>query len=110
MKLIRLRSIANNALRDSIWTPETIGEYPFEHVRPNQTIVIDLLHGKFTPDMEGDDIEKYYKAMSKWFDGALEKEGIPITVIESATITLTPEYRKCEIKAQGKTFTAKRAF
>ena len=110
MKLIRLRSIANNALRDSIWTPETIGEYPFEHVRPNRTIIIDLVHGKFTPDMEGDDVEKYYNAMSKWFYGALEKEGIPINVIESATITLTPEYRKCEIKAQGKTFTAKRSY
>ena len=110
MKLIRLRYIANNALRDSIWTPETIGFSPFEHMRPNQTIVIDLVHGKCTPDMEGDDVEKYYQAMSKWFYGALKKEGIPINIIESATITLTPEYRKCEIKAQGKTFTAKRAF
>jgi hypothetical protein len=110
MKLIRLRSIANNAIRETIWTPETIGTYPFEHVRPNQTIVIDLVHHKCTPDMEGDDVEKYYNAMSKWFYGALEKEGIPIEVIESATITITPEFRKCEISAQGKTFTAKRAF
>jgi hypothetical protein len=110
MKLIRLRSIANNALRDSIWTPETIGYSPFEQMRPNQTIVFDLIHGKFTPAREGDDVEKYYIAMSKWFYGALEKEGIPINLIDSATITLTPEHRKCEIKAQGKTFTAKRAF
>jgi hypothetical protein len=110
MKLIRLKSVVYNALRESIWTPEAIGTYPFEHIRPNQTIVIDLVKGELTPDMEGDDVEKYYKVMSKWFYGALEKEGIPINVIESATIIITPEFRKCEIKAQGKVFTAKRTF
>lgn len=110
MKLKKLRSIANNALRTSIWTPVQIGTYPFEHVRPNQIIIIDLIKGELTPDMKGDDVEKYYKVMSKWFHVALEKEGIPVEVIESATITITPELRKCEIKAQGRAFTAEDAF
>lgn len=104
VKLIRLRSIANNAIRDSIWTPEAIGIYPFDHVRPRETIIVDLISGTLMPDMKGDDVEKYYKAMSKWFHQALEKEGIPLDVIESAKITITPKDKQCTIIAGGKTF------
>ena len=110
MRLIRLRSVANNALRDSMWTPETFGNYPFEHMKPTRKIIIDLVSGEITPDLKGDDVERYYKLMSKWFHDVLKKEGIPIEVIENATITITPEKRKCIIRAQGKTFSAERFF
>ncbi|NVM02195.1 MAG: hypothetical protein HWN67_07655 [Candidatus Helarchaeota archaeon] len=110
MKLIRLRSVANNALRPSMWNPEAFGYYPFEHFRPRRKIIVDLISGTLTPDMEGDDVERYYKLMSKWFHEVLKKEGIPIDVIESATITITPEKRTCVIIAQGRTFSAERVF
>ncbi len=87
-----------------------MGTFPFEHIRPRETILIDLVGGIVSPDREGDDVEKYYTAMSKWFHGALEKEGIPLNVIESAIVTITPKSRKCEIKAQGRIFTAERTF
>ena len=41
MKLNRLKSIANNAIRDSIWTPELIGYEPFSTIRPTDIIVVD---------------------------------------------------------------------
>lgn len=105
MKLVRLKSIANNATRDLIRTPEGILLDPFQAWRPLQVIVIDLLKGLLSPDMEGDSFEQYYKAISRWFHGALQKEGIPLEVIESATLTITPEKgKKCVIKAQGRVF------
>jgi hypothetical protein len=104
MKLIRLRSIANNAVRDSIWNPELIGIEPFSIIRPQKTIFVDLIKGTLNPDMKGDAVEKFYLGMSKWFHQALEKEKIPITVIESAVITITPEGKQCTIIAEGKTF------
>ncbi len=108
MKLIRLRSVANNAVRSSIWTPEAIGYSPFEHIRPKETIIVDLLRGELKPDFQGDDVENYYKAMSKWFHQALEKEGIPLDVIESAKIIITPEYTQCTIIANGRAFESKK--
>ncbi len=93
-----------------MWTPVTLGTYPFEHVRPKESIVIDLVGGILLPYREGDDVEKYYNAMSRWFHEVMEKEGIPMTVIESAILTITPELRKCEIKAQGRIFSAERSF
>jgi hypothetical protein len=45
--------------------------------------------------------------MSRWFHDALGKEGIPLDVIESATITITPGTgKKCVIVAQGRSFEA----
>jgi hypothetical protein len=108
MKLIRLRSIANNAVRSSIWTPEAIGIYPFEHIRPKETIIVDLIRGELTPAFEGDDVEKYYQAMSKWLHQVLAKEGIPLDVIDSATIIITPQYTQCTIIAHGKSFESKK--
>lgn len=110
MKLNKLKSVANNAIRDSIWTPEALGTYPFEHVRPRQKIIINLITGDLTPDMEGDSVENFYKVMTKWFHDVLKKEDIPIEVIDSAIITITPENRECVIIAQGRKFTAKRNF
>ena len=105
MKLNRLNSIANNAVRDTIWTPEPAGMDPFSFADAPEVIVVDLLEGTLTPDMEGDSVEQYYKTMAKWFHGALEKEGIPIDVIDSATITIMPgRSKKCVIIAQGRTF------
>ena len=104
MKLIRLRSVANNAIRDSIWTSEYHGPIPTYHFGIKHDFTVDLLTGKLTPDMKGDDIEEYYQAMSKWFHRALEKEGIPLEIIEEAVIYITPNGRKCVIKANGRTF------
>ena len=104
MKLNRLKSIANNAVRDAIWTPEPIGLGPFHTWRPKKTIIVDLLTGKLSPDMKGDDVETFYKVMSRWFHEVLKKEGIPLSIIESAIITITPCGKQCTILAEGKTF------
>ncbi|MFX0102499.1 MAG: hypothetical protein ACFFCS_23230 [Candidatus Hodarchaeota archaeon] len=105
MKLIRLRSIANNAVRDSIWTEFWQGNWPFEHFSFKEEFTVDLITGTITPGRDGDDVEKYYAAMSKWFHGALEKEKIPLKEIESAKIIFTlPDNVNCFIKAGGRTF------
>ncbi len=88
MKLLKLKYIAHNELRETMWTPVVSGTYPFEHVRPKDIIVIDLISGISSPDREGDNVEKYYKATSKWFHEVVEKEEIPTKVIESATRTI----------------------
>jgi hypothetical protein len=104
MKLRRLKSIANNAVRDSIWTPETIGLGPFSTIRPKETIIVDLINGNLTPDRKGDDVEKFYTNMSRWFHQVLKKEGIPLNIIESAKIIISPSGKECIIRASGKTF------
>ena len=114
MKLIRLRSIANNAIRPSNWATTELKSHfdPFEHIRPRGTFIVDLITGAITWETEegnemlvsDDDVEKYYKAMAQWFHQALEKEGIPLEVIESAIIKITPEEKQCTIVADGKTF------
>ena len=66
---------------------------------------MDLITGTITPSRDGYDVEKYYEAMSKWFHGALEKEKIPLEVIESAEIIFTmPDTVNFFIKAGGRTF------
>jgi hypothetical protein len=105
MKLSRLNSIANNAVRDSTWSHEPHGFDPLSFHSPAETIVVDLVSGTLKPDREGDSVEQYYTTMSRWFHDALKKEGIPIDVIESATITISPDKgKKCVIIAQGRTF------
>ncbi len=104
MKLSRLKSIANNAVRDSILTPESIMIEPFSTIRPKETIVVDLVNGNLTPDMKGDDVEKFYKNMSTWFHQALKKEEIPLNIIESAKIVISSSGKECVIIANGKTF------
>ena len=110
MKLRRLKSIVNNAVRDSIWTPETVGIEPFSTIRPKETIIVDLINGNLTPDRKGDDVEKFYKNMSRWFHKALKKEGIPLDIIECAKIIISPSGKQCVIIACGQTFKSKRAF
>ncbi|MCK4568184.1 MAG: hypothetical protein KAU48_12840 [Candidatus Thorarchaeota archaeon] len=105
MKLNRLQSVANNAMRTSIWSHSPGGFDPFKYNDPPWEIIVDLVAGTLSPDMEGDSVEEYYTTMSRWFHDVLKKEGIPINVIESATITITPDGGKtCEIVAQGRTF------
>jgi len=50
------------------------------------------IRGELKPEFESDDVEKYYKAMSRWFHQVLEREGIPLDVIKSAKIIITPKY------------------
>ena len=105
MKLNRLQSVANNATRGSIWSHGPGGFDPFQYHDPPFKIVVDLVSGTLTPDMEGDSVEEYYTTMSEWFHDVLKKEGIPLDVIESAIITITPGGGKtCMIVAQGRTF------
>ncbi len=60
--------------------------------------------------MTGDDVERFYQAMTKWFHQALEKEKIPLEIIESAELIISPNGRKCIIIADGRTFKAERPF
>lgn len=114
MKLIRLRSIANNAVRYSNWSTVESGSHfdPFHHFQPRGTFIVDLITGVITWETEDgkeilvsdDSVEKYYKAMAQWFHDALAKEEIPLDVIESAIIKITPDMKKCFIVAGGRTF------
>jgi hypothetical protein len=106
MKLNKLKSVAYNAIRTSASDGTRYLLDPFEHYTPDFGIEVDLMTGQLTPDMERDDVEHYYKAISKWFHEVLPKEGIPIEVIEQAIIKLTPEEKKCIIRVQGREFTS----
>ena len=106
MKLSKLKSVAYNAIRTSAGDEKGYMLDPFEHYTPEYEIQVDLITGKLTPDMEGDDVERYYTAISKWFHEVLPKEGIPIEVIDKAIIKLSPKEKKCIIQAQGREFTS----
>ena len=106
MKLSKLKSVAYNAIRTSIGDEEGYLLDPFDHYTPEFEIEVDLITGKVTPDMEGDDVERYYKAISNWFRKVLPKEGIPIEVIDKAIIKLSAEEKRCIIQAQGREFTS----
>ncbi|TFG23306.1 MAG: hypothetical protein EU529_07865 [Promethearchaeota archaeon] len=110
MKLNRLKSIAYNAIRTSTGDEKGYMLDPFEHYTPEFEIEIDLLTGKLTPDMEGDDVERYYMSIHKWFHEVLPKEGIPLDSIEKAVIQLSPKEKKCIIHAQGREFKASVSF
>lgn len=100
-----MQSIANNAVRGSIWSHEPTGEDPFNYHAPPFEIVVDLVKGILTPNMEGDSVEQFYTTMSRWFHDVLVKEGIPLDMIKDATITITPSGGKtCVIVAEGRRF------
>ena len=106
MKLTKLKSVVNQVLRTSA---SVNGKYtldPFEHYTPEIEIEVDLITGALTPDMEGDDVEKFYTSISKWFCGVLSKEGIPIEIIDKAIIKIAPQGKTCIIQAQGREFKA----
>ncbi|MFX1274060.1 MAG: hypothetical protein ACFFBP_20110 [Promethearchaeota archaeon] len=104
MKLNRLKSIVNEALRTSTGDGEKYYQDPFYHYSPEFPIFVDLITGQITPDRDGDDVEKYYTVISEWFHEVIKKEGIPIEVIDDAVIHITPEHKQCIIKAKDRTF------
>ena len=102
MKLKKLQGIANNAVNVGDWY------YPFEMITPPFEIEVDLIKGRLNPNMKGDDVEKFYKGISKWFHEVLQKEEMPIEVIEKAVVQIQPSARpKCIIVAKGKTYSSK---
>ena len=110
MKLNRLKSIVNEVLRTSAATEDGYRLDPFEHYTPEEEIIVDLINGTFSPEREGDDVEKYYRAISKWFLGVLPKEGLSLEVIDKATLIISPKGKKCIVEASGRQFTAEHLY
>ena len=106
MKLNRLKSIVNQVIRESSSDSKGYMVDPFYHYTPESEIIIDLKSGTITPDLEGDDIERYYKSIIEWFHNVLPKEGIPIKVIDKAILKINPQGKECVIEAQGRVFTS----
>ena len=110
MKLNRLKSIVNQVIRESSGDDKGYMVDPFYHYTPEKEIVIDLISGTFTPDMQGDDVERYYKSIINWFHEVLPKEGIPLEVIETAVLKISSKGKECIIEAQGRKFTSSETF
>jgi len=110
VKLRKLKSVAHNALRQSIaWK----GKYridPFEHYTPEEEITLDLVTGKFFPERDEDDVEEYYSQIYEWFHDVLSREGIGIDVIDKAILKINPEGKNCIINSQGREFRAELKF
>ena len=106
MKLNRLKSIVNEVLRTSAATEDGYLLDPFEHYTPEEEIIVDLINGTFSSERDGDDVEKYYRAISKWFIDVLTKEGLSLEAIDKATLTISPKGKKCIVEAGGKQFKA----
>ena len=75
MKLNRLKSVVNQVIRESSGNSQGYLVDPFYHIKPEYEIIIDLKNGTITPDSEGDDVDRYYKSIIKWFHEVLPKEG-----------------------------------
>ena len=110
MKLNRLKSIVNDVLRTSAATEDGYRLDPFEHYTPEEEIIVDLINGTFSSEREGDDVEKYYRAISKWFLEALPKEGLSLEVIDKAILIISPKGKKCLVEAGGRQFTAEHLY
>ncbi len=110
MKLNKLKSIVNQVMRDSSRTSHGYLIDPFYHVKPKIEIIIDLKRRIFTPDLIGDDIEKYYASIIDWFHEVLKKEEIPLEVIDKAILIISPNGKECIIEARGRKFTSKLNF
>jgi len=106
MKLNRLKSIVNQILRESTSDSQGYMVDPFYHYTPEYELLIDLKSGIFTPDHEGDDVERYYKSIIDWFHKVLPKEDIPIEIIDKAILKITPKGKECLIEAQGRKFSS----
>ena len=106
MKLNRLKSIVNQAIRDSCKTLKGYMIDPFLHYTPQFNITINLLERSIKPERGGDDVELYYMGIIDWFNEVLLKEGIPIEIIDEAVININSIGKTCTIKAKGKIFTA----
>lgn len=110
MKLNRLKSVVNQVIRESSGDSQGYMLDPFYHYTPESEIIIDLKAGTFKPDLEGDDVERYYKSIINWFHEVLPKEGIQIEVIDKAILKINPQGKECIIEAQGRTFTSSLKF
>ncbi len=110
MKLNRLKSVVNQVVRGSSGDEQGYMLDPFSHYTPEIEYEINLITGVITPDCEGDDVERYYKSIIKWFHEVLPKEGISMIFIESAILKITPEGKSCVIMAQGREFSASYKF
>ena len=77
MKLNRLKSVVNEAIRFTIMSKSGYLQDPFIMFSPEAEYEIDLINGKITPNCEEDDVENYYKKIGVWFREVLPKEGIP---------------------------------
>ncbi len=106
MKLSRLKSIVNQILRNALSGNQGYMIDPFFHFTPEFEIIIDLKTGVFTPNLESDDVMKYYNEIVDWFHIVLPKEGIPIEIIDNAILKLSPQGKKCIIEAQGRKFSS----
>ena len=106
MKLNRLKSVVNQIIRESSGDSQGYMVDPFYHYTPESEILIDLKAGTFTPDLGGDDVERYYKSIINWFHEVLPKEGIPIEIIDTAILKINSKGKECIIEAQGRKFTS----
>ncbi len=106
MKLNRLKSIVNQTIRESSGDSQGYMVDPFFYHTPEFEIIIDLKTGTFSPDLGGDDVERYYKSIIEWFHKVLQKEGIPLEVIDQAVLKINPKGKECIIKAQGREFSS----
>ncbi|MHA2288105.1 MAG: hypothetical protein ACXABG_04890 [Promethearchaeota archaeon] len=104
MKLNRLKSVVKQVLRESSASSQGYMVDPFYHYTPESEIIVDLKERTFTPNLYGDDVERYYKSIIEWFYQVLPKEGIPIEIIDHAILKITPTGKECIIESQGRTF------
>ncbi|MFX0074002.1 MAG: hypothetical protein ACFE96_01060 [Candidatus Hermodarchaeota archaeon] len=104
MKLNKLKSVVKQVLRETSRGAQGYMIDPFYHYTPDNEIVVNLKEGTFSPDLGGDDVEKYYKSIIDWFHQVLPKEGIPLEKIDEAVLRITPTGKECLIKSQGRTF------
>ena len=65
----KLQSLAKRILVTEIFNPELgyVGFDPFSTWRPREITIVDLINGTLTPDRKGDDVERFYKAISNLF-------------------------------------------
>ena len=110
MTLSKLQSIAEKVMTCEIFNPDLgyVGFDPYSTWRPSETIIVDLISGTLTPDRKGDDVERFYKATSKLFHLYLKDEGVAVSRIESAIISITPQGKQCTIVADSRTFKSKK--
>ena len=110
MKLNKLNSVVKQVLRESSGDSRGYMVDPFYHYTPEIEILIDLKEGTFKPELGGDDVERYYRSIIEWFHQVLPKEGIPIDIINKATLKITPNGKECVIESQGRTFSSYQKF
>ncbi|MHA2130849.1 MAG: hypothetical protein ACW99L_12835 [Promethearchaeota archaeon] len=106
-----MKSIVNQVIRTSAGDENRIYMIdPFYHYTPEEEFTVDLLTGSIKPAREGDDVERYYKGISKWFLEVLPKEGLSPDLIDRAVLKITPKGKFCTIEAKSRQFKSKFLF